>query len=149
MSSIKLSQKDAVYEAILACRDEAGNFNRDDVVNQLLTMFDAGQFEIKSEAQKATEKIKRDYIKSVISNWTKKDTRLSSGIVSTVQERRKPRPADDEMKRLIMAKVVLLKEGQTTDEIDVLISQRSNEITVQRNQGKETAEIKAKELLGL
>jgi hypothetical protein len=147
--SDKLSQKDAVYEAVCACRDETGDFSREDVISKLLEMLDSGQWEIKSEEKKSSDKAKKDYIGSVVSNWIRKDPRLSSGVSVPIQERKKPRPADDEMKRLILAKVVLLKEGQSTDEIDVLISQRSSEIVTQRNQGKELAEAKAKELLGL
>lgn len=147
--SDKLSQKDAVYEAVCLCRDETGNFSREDVISKLLQMLDGGQWEIKSEEKRSSDKAKRDYVGSVVSNWIRKDPRLSGGACSPSQERKKPRPADDEMKRLILAKVILIKENQSTEEIDTLISQRTAELVNQRNQGKELAEAKAKELLGI
>ena len=142
----KLSQKDAVFEAVMACKDETGNYDRKNVVDYLVNMYETGKFDIKSEEKKASEKTRRDYIGSIVSNWTKKDARLAGGIVPPTHERRKHRPADDEMKRLMMAKVILMNEGHPTEEIDALLQQRTLEISKVKASGLKVLEDKVKEI---
>ena len=134
--SIVLTQREAVYRAVTSCKDETGRFDRKEAIEVLMNMYTAGEFEVKAASQKESDKALRAYMGSVISNWTKKDTRLSGCPVNT-PERRNRRPADDEMKRLTMAKVVLMNEGASTEEIDVLIKQRQDELSATRSRRQE------------
>lgn len=91
----KLSQKEAVYEAIQACRDDSGNINKENTVSCLLVMYERGLFEIKSEVKRSTDESKRSYIRSVVSNWIKKDKRLIGNSVS--QEETQPNSESSKM----------------------------------------------------
>lgn len=129
MSQTVLSQKDAVDAAIAACKDESGNFDRKAVIDKLSEMYDQGLFLIKSESKKASEKSRREYFGSVLTNWLRKDARHGAVTASVpVGKKQKNRPADDEMKRLMMAKVLLVKDNLPTEEIDERIALRTSEI---------------------
>jgi len=127
-----LTQREAVYRAVMSCRDENGHYDRKEVIETMFTMYQAGEWSIKTSSQKESDDAKRAYIGSLITNWTKKDPRLSGSPVHT-PERKKRKPADDEMKRLMLAKIVLLNESQSTEEIDALIQQRQDEISAAKN----------------
>lgn len=135
MSQTSMSQKDAVDAAIAACKDESGHFERKAVIDKLSEMYDNGLFIIKSEAKKANEKTRREYFGSVLTNWLRKDSRHGAvtAAIST-GKKQKARPADDEMKRLMMAKVLLVKDNLPTEDIDAQILQRTTEIESQRQQ---------------
>ena len=150
--SEKMSQKDVVYEAIKACEDESGSFDREEVIAYMMSMYESGKLEIKSQEKKKSEKAIKEYCGSLISNWVRKDPRLSGEATSEEapsREKQKRKPADDEMKRLMRVKTILMSEGKATDEIDLLISDRTVEIVNLRSKGKEIAEAKAKAILGI
>ncbi len=129
MSQTVLSQKDAVDTAIAASKDGAGNFERKAVIDKLSEMYDQGLFLIKSESKKASEKARKEYFGSVLTNWLRKDTRHGAVTSSaSTGKKQKKRPADDEMKRLMMAKVLLVKDNLPTEEIDERILLRTSEI---------------------
>lgn len=135
MSNTSMSQKDAVDAAITACKDESGNFDRKAVIDKLSEMYDNGLFVIKSESKKANEKARREYFGSVLTNWLRKDSRHGAVTAATSSgKKQKARPADDEMKRLMMAKVLLVKDNLPTEDIDERILQRTNEIDSLRQQ---------------
>jgi len=134
-----LTQREAVFRAVTSCKDETGHFDRKEVVEVLMGMYANGEFEIKANSQKESDKSQRAYMGSVLSNWLKKDPRLSGSPCSS--ERKARRPADDEMKRLTLAKVILMNEGQSTEEIDLLIKQRQDEILAARSRRQEILEL--------
>lgn len=72
MTVVVLSQKRAVYEAISRCTSE-GILDKDAAVQYLIGLYDADKFLIKSDAKRATESSRKSYIKSLLSNYLKKD----------------------------------------------------------------------------
>jgi hypothetical protein len=128
-----LSQKEAVYKAVTAKKQEDGSFDRKEVIDELFNMFRAGEFIHKDPSKVAEDKALRDMCGGILSNWLRKDSRLGGAEpAATRQGRKRPRPVDDEMKRLMRAKVVLTTEGQPTQEIDDLIQQRTSQIESER-----------------
>ncbi len=128
-----LSQKDAVYKAIQAHKQPDGGFDRKLVVEELAKMFRAGEFAHGEPEKVREDKALRDYCGSILSNWLRKDVRIGGAEPNSARSgRKKPKPADDEMKRLMKAKVVLTTEGQSTQEIDDLIQQRSQQLESER-----------------
>lgn len=145
---MSLTQKDAVYKAVTAHKQPDGSFDRKAVVDELMGMFRSGEV-VHGEPEKIREdKALRDYCGSIISNWLRKDERLGGAEPATSRVgRKKARPADDEMKRLMMAKVVLTKEGQSTQEIDSLIAERTQQIEGDVADVREQTEADAEALL--
>lgn len=129
-----LSQKDAVHKAVTAHKQPDGSFDRKLVVDDLCKMFRAGEFEHSDPEKVREDKALRTYCGGMVSNWLRKDERLggTEQAASKTGGRKKAKPADDEMKRLMMAKVVLTKEGQSTQDIDVLIQQRAQQIAAEQ-----------------
>ena len=74
----KLSQKDAVYEAIHYCRCPDGTYDKDAVILRLCDMHEMGKYDIKSDSRNLSDKSRKTYVKSMLANWLKKDDRLSS-----------------------------------------------------------------------
>jgi hypothetical protein len=144
-----LSQKDAVYQAVIANKLPDGSFNRKTVIEALIVMFKAGQFEYGEPEKLRDDKAIRNYCGSILSNWTSRDPRLGgvAAAPNSGSKRKRAKPADDEMKRLMMAKVVLTKEGQSTDEIDALIKQRSQQISIAESAARSDAVADAQQLL--
>jgi hypothetical protein len=145
---MSLSQKDAVFKAMTTRRHPDGSFDRKEVVDELTTMYRAGEF-IHGEPQKLSDdKALRDYCGSMLSNWLRKDARLGGAEAGAIKvSRKKSKPADDEMKRLMMAKVVLTKENQPTNEIDALIAQRSKRLDEVHVESRNEAVADAERLL--
>lgn len=118
-----LSQKEAVYQVVTSLKQPDGNFDRREAIDQLFKLFKNNQV---NPTPKGDDKALTNYCGSVLSNWLRKDERLGGTGSSLVHRegKKKPKPADDELKRLTKAKVVLKANGQPTDEIDQKISER-------------------------
>lgn len=118
------------------------------MVDELCRMYREGEF-THSEPEKVKEdKALRDYCGSVLSNWLRKDPRLGGSEPEASKEgRKKPKPADDEMKRLMKAKVLLKANGQPTDEIDTLIKQRDDALSNEKEAARAEAVSDAEALL--
>lgn len=146
-----LSQKDAVHKAVTSHKNEDGTFDRKTVIAELFQMYRAGEFAHGDPEKVKEDKALRDYCGSVLSNWLRKDSRLKDGAETSTPKtgRRKARPADDEMKRLMQAKVVLTTEGQSTQQIDDLIQQRSIQLNAEKSVGKIDAIQDAEDFLSL
>lgn len=128
-----ISQKEAVYQAVVRHRDSNGIFDRAKVINDLVGRFSRGEIEHKDiESMTDTAKC-RTYCSGLLSNWLRKDTRLSgteafSSSTRAPRSKRDDSPADPEMKRLIQAKALLRKDGLDVAEIDALINKRQSQL---------------------
>lgn len=143
-----LSQKDAVYKAVTASKRPDGTFDRKVVVTTLMEMFRNGEFIHGDPSKVRDEGDLRDYCGSVLSNWLRKDPRLGGADISEPRERRKKsRPVDDEMKRLVRAKSLLMANNQDTAEIETLIQQRDTSLRSERDRAKQEAVEDAEALL--
>jgi len=141
-----LSQKEAVYKVVMEERRPDGTFHRPTVVDKLFTLFKSGEVAHKISDDKALQ----DYCGSVLSNWLRKDERLNGGATSVTPReggKKKPKPADSELKRLMKAKVLLKANGQPTEEMDALIEQREALLNAEQNAVKTDVENDAKALL--
>jgi len=133
---------------VTANKQPDGSFDRKAVVNTLIEMFAAGEFTHGDPSKMRDDRAIRDYAGSVLSNWLRKDERLGGADRSVAKERRrKSRPVDDEMKRLVLAKGLLSSNGQDTSEIENLIQQRQSSLNHERDQAKREAEEDALALL--
>jgi len=126
---MSLNQKDALYKAVSAHKQPDGSFDRKTVVEELMAMYTRGEFEHSKPEKVSDEKSLRNYCGSMVSNWLRKDDRLGGTEPAVARVgRKRAKAVDDEMLRLMKAKVVLTTEGQSTQEIDSLIAQRSLQI---------------------
>jgi hypothetical protein len=144
----QLTQKEAVFKAVQARKKPDGSYERKDVVDELFKMFRAGEFAHGDPDKVRDDKALRDYCGSILSNWLRKDPRLGGAEADPNRAtRKKTKPADDEMVRLMRAKVVLTTEGQPTTEIDALITARSQQIIDEKEQTRRDVAADAEALL--
>lgn len=151
---MQLSQKDAVYKAADTRRKPDGTIERKEVIEELMAMYRRDEWVNKEPDKMRDEKALKAYCGNLLSNWLRRDPRLGGTPPtpaapgdSSGERRKKERPADDEMKRLMEAKVKLVSMGSPTEEIDVLIERRTAEIQAQRDSARQEAVADAEALL--
>lgn len=148
-----LSQKDAVYKAADKCRKPDGTIDRKEVIEEISAMYRRDEWVHKEPDKMRDDKALRAYGGNMLSNWLRRDPRLGGtppapqAPGATGERRKKERPADDEMKRLMEAKVKLISLNQPTEEIDAHIQRRTSELQAQRDAVRRESEADAEALL--
>ena len=149
-----VSQKDAVFNTVTKCRGEDGQFSRQAVIQEMVDMWKSGELDCPKSSDEAEV---RTYCSSLISNWLRRDPRLSGAnpvnattrSPSSPRAPREPKQAkptvDEQMKKLIAAKSILMKDKLPTDEIDQMITARQAQLDEARLAKKDAvmAQLKA------
>lgn len=83
-------QKEAAFNAITKFAEYSGQgpytlskSQREQVIDSLVSGFQAGQIEMGNQEILADEKALREYTSGLVSNWLRKDTRLNGGVKYT------------------------------------------------------------------
>jgi hypothetical protein len=138
-----MSQKEIVVQVIQQCT-ENGTLNKQKALDTLEQMFQLKQVHIGSPSKAISLKSRRDYFSSAISHYSRQSLTTSSSRGTTMK---KPRPADAELKKLIMSKVQLQANALPTDHVDQLIAEREQEVVTQRVKEVKKVEAEVLELL--
>jgi hypothetical protein len=114
-------------------------FSRDAAVTVMVEMWKNGEL-AKGDGTSDESEI-RSYCSSLISNWLKRDPRLegftvegavtrtrSTGAPRSTKARKEKAQVDEQMKKLVAAKAILVKGNLPTDDVDALIAARQAEL---------------------
>lgn len=135
-----ISQKDGVYNAVVAFCEENGiafedgmqvSFDKDQratVVEMLCAATEAGELEVKSASARQNLS---SYWNGTLSNWLRKDLRLNGGVKHTIKNPGSRAGAGDaELKELkkLLAKVTLTGNQDHIEQVSQAIEARKAEI---------------------
>jgi 2-oxoglutarate dehydrogenase complex dehydrogenase (E1) component-like enzyme len=137
---MSMKQKDAVFQALETARGQGleGDQAREFAVRMIATGLMNGS--VSHSKGQLDEKRAVSYAGSLVSNWTKKDTRLTNGVKYVPENRTGPRVKDETLKKLTAA----LKSLEVNNPENIELIERTKSAIATRKEQITTAKASAK-----